>query len=349
MNFDKILIISLSLLITVGCLSGKYLTSNTPQDDETTLAFKRLTNANNWSIAKIININFEAFHTQGLLKIGNIFYVSAVEIIDRTEIYGKTDNLWDFSLTRTTGKGRGWLFKFNQDGDLLAKVELTKGDVYHPGGIDFDGQFIWVPVSEYRPNSHSNIYRVDPVSMQATLSFQVDDHIGNIIHNIDRGNFHGSSWGSRRMYLWQIQLNDQGIGEIIKQTWLPNSSHYIDYQDCHYQGTNYMLCAGLQKYQTPLGKIALGGIELIDISEDEVRLVHQLPVTEYWSANNHEVGQGSPVIDADMVVTNNPFWAESIEQSSEITEATKVMRFYFMPNQGAISRLLVYEVSAPVL
>jgi len=25
--------------------------------------------------------------------------------------------------------------------------------VYHPGGIDFDGVNIWVPVAEYRPDS----------------------------------------------------------------------------------------------------------------------------------------------------------------------------------------------------
>ncbi len=42
------------------------------------------------------------------------------------------------------------------------------GAMFHPGGIDFDGQFIWVPVGEYRPDSRSIVYRVDPVTMAAT-------------------------------------------------------------------------------------------------------------------------------------------------------------------------------------
>ena len=34
--------------------------------------------------------------------------------------------------------------------------------MYHPGGIDYDGRHIWVSVAEYRPNSRSIVYRIDP-------------------------------------------------------------------------------------------------------------------------------------------------------------------------------------------
>ena len=47
--------------------------------------------------------------------------------------------------------------------------------MYHPGGIDYDGDDIWVPVAEYRPNSRSIVYRVDPETMKATEVFRFAD------------------------------------------------------------------------------------------------------------------------------------------------------------------------------
>ena len=248
MNFHKIFSTLTVILILTGCQTNKIEQRFSTQDDETTSAFRLLTKSIHWQLTDIIEIDFQAYHTQGLVKIGDIFYVSAVEIIEKTKTFGKTDNLWDFSLTRTAGKGRGWLFKFNSRGKLLDKTELTNAEAFHPGGIDFDGQYIWVPVAEYRPNSNSDIYRIDPNTMQATLSFRVKDHIGNIIHNPARNTFHGTSWGGRRIYEWQVLIDEKGFGAIDRESWTPNSTHYVDYQDCHYKGVNYMLCGGLQKY-----------------------------------------------------------------------------------------------------
>ena len=38
--------------------------------------------------------------------------------------------------------------------------------MYHPGGIDYDGEYIWGPVAEYRPNSESIIYKVDAETLK---------------------------------------------------------------------------------------------------------------------------------------------------------------------------------------
>lgn len=291
-------------------------------DDDVTKAFKRLTKFSQWNLTNTIKLDFNAFHTQGLVKIDDYFFVSGVEIIKHVEIYGESDYLWDFSPTRTVGEGRGWLFKFDQLGALVDKVELTHGDAYHPGGIDYDGDYIWAPVSEYRPNSSTSVYRIDPNTMEAVHSFDVKDHIGNILYNTDRGTFHGSSWGARRLYQWHIEFDSKGTGEVKEQTWHANPAHYIDYQDCHYQATNYMLCAGVQKINTPLGEAEIGGVELVDISKYVSKPAHLLPVTEY--------------IDDEMVVTNNPYW---VELDGDI------MRFYFMPNNKRNADLLVYELN----
>lgn len=285
-------------------------------------AFQVLTANSEWTLKSAIKPDFEIFHTQGMVKIGDTFFVSAVEVLEPTETYANSDNLWDRSLTRTPGKGRGWLFKMDAHGRLLDKVELTNGDAYHPGGIDFDGQYIWVPVAEYRPNSASDIYRVDPATMQVTLSFHVSDHIGTITHNPDRGTFHGSSWGARRMYRWMMDLAPDGEGAIIEEVWQANPSHYIDYQDCHYQGGNRMLCGGVKNYQLPDGELSLGGIDLIDIKNAVPVAIHSLPVNIYWNK--------------DMAVTNNPFWME---------EEDGLLRFYFLPDQDGEAALLTYEVA----
>ena len=76
--------------------------------------------------------------------------------------------------------------------------------MYHPGGIDYDGKHIWVSVAEYRPNSRTVVYRVDPESMKATEVFRFPDHIGGILHNTDDKTLHGVSWGSRRFYKWTL-------------------------------------------------------------------------------------------------------------------------------------------------
>ena len=131
------------------------------RDDLTTKLFQLMGRNTIWTLVDTVTVNWPTFHTQGMVKIGETFYVSSVEVISSTVRNGTvTDALNDFSIDRSPGTGRGWLFKFNAAGQLLGQTELTDGTKYHPGGIDYDGTFIWVPVSEYRPNSKSNIYRV---------------------------------------------------------------------------------------------------------------------------------------------------------------------------------------------
>jgi len=49
----------------------------------------------------------QTFHTKGMVRIKDHFYLSAVELIEGTETYAQTDAIDDFSITRTVGKGRG--------------------------------------------------------------------------------------------------------------------------------------------------------------------------------------------------------------------------------------------------
>src|SRR4029077_12168589 len=92
---------------------------------------------------------------------GETIFVSSVEVHDRD-----------------AGKGVGHLFKINSDGALVADLKLGEGSIYHPGGIDYDGSYIWVPVAEYRPDSRSIVYRVDPDAMAPTDIMRASSWIG---------------------------------------------------------------------------------------------------------------------------------------------------------------------------
>ena len=314
------------LLSGSGGSGGSPVVEN--RDDANTALFRKLTRLSTWKLVSSVPMKgWQTFHTEGLVKIKDAFYVSAVEVtMDRVRT-GSTDALTDFSTDRTPGAGRGWLFKFDGAGNLLGKVEMTAGDAYHPGGIDFDGRWIWVPVSEYRPNSFTNFYRVDPESMKAEIAFSAPDHIGGIVHDTHTGKFHGVSWGSRRLYTWQVQAKRDGKLEIRKGSWVPNPQHYIDYQDCHLQGVSFMLCGGLNGFSTPLGSLDIGGLELVDLRAN--RPVHQIPVTTYL-----DEGKGP---NPGLAATHNAFWSEALPSGS--------MRFYFMTETDNQADLVTYDVT----
>ena len=278
---------------------------------------KLLTRGTQWKQVAAIPMQFDTQHPQGMVKIGDDFYVSSVEIRKPTTRYPQPVDGYD----RDTGEGAGHLFKFDKTGKLLADLPLGEGSAYHPGGIDYDGRYIWVPVAEYRPNSASIVYRVDPATMKATEVFRFKDHVGGIVHNTEAKTLHGVSWGSRRFY--RFTLDDQG--RVTNASVPPaelrrmNKSGYIDYQDCKYLGGNEMLCSGLNNYQVKKDgpRFPLGGFEIVDLRTDQA--IAQMPI-ELWTES------GFPM-------TQNPFWIESTATG---------LRAYFMPEDNK-STLYVYE------
>ena len=278
---------------------------------------KALTRGTQWKQVAAIPMQFDTQHPQGMVKIGDDFYVSSVEIKTPTKRFPQPVDGYD----RDTGEGAGHLFKFDKAGKLLADLPLGEGTIYHPGGIDYDGRYIWVPVAEYRPNSAAIVYRVDPATMKATEVFRYKDHIGGIVHNTDAKSLHGVSWGSRRFY--RFTLDDQGrvtnasvpAAELRKA----NRSGYIDYQDCKYLGRHEMLCSGLNNYQMKKDgpRFPLGGFEIVDLRTDQA--IAQMPI-ELWT-------------ESGLPMTQNPFWVEATSTG---------LRAYFMPEDNK-STLYVYE------
>jgi hypothetical protein len=297
------------------------------RDNETTGVFRLMGKNTIWTPVDTVAMSWQTFHTQGLIKIGATFYVSAVEVLEATVRNSTTtDSLYDFSIDRTAGAGRGWLFKFDAAGRLLGKIELTDGTKFHPGGIDYDGKYIWVPVSEYRPNSQSNIYRIDLKTFKSELVFSENDHIGGIVHDVHDGTLRGVSWGSRRLYTWELSQKGRR-SNVVSSDWVPNPQFYIDYQDCHYQGIEYMICGGVGGYSTPLGGVSFGGLDLLDLRRNSVE--HQVPVNLF-------IDEGSGP-KPTLALTNNAFWVEPCGDGS--------LRAYFMTESDNQAKLRIYDAT----
>jgi len=264
-----------------------------------------------WTQVAAIPVQFPTFHPQGMVRIGDEFFVSSVEIRAAPAPDPKQPG------GRDAGAGVGHLFRISAEGALLADLVLGEGDAYHPGGIDYDGRYIWVPVAEYRPDSRAIIYRVDPMTMTAAVVLRAADHIGAVVHDRQTGALHGVSWGARRFYDWTLSRT----GEAPAPRVFTNRSSYIDYQDCHGLPGHRMLCSGLASYRgpTPGAPFQLGGWEIVDLADH--RPVWQSPIP-LWAPSGR-------------AMTQNPFYAEATASG---------VRAWFMPDDNR-STIYVYDAA----
>ncbi len=305
-------------VVVAGCGLGLLgLSSAAPAGRLVSERFRQLTRGATWRLVSSQVLAFNTHHPQGLVKIGDTFYLSSVEVTTRTRRFPQPVD----GVDRSPGEGRGHLFKFDAAGQLQADLVLGEGSMYHPGGIDFDGRFIWAPVAEYRPNSRSIVYRVEPAAMTATEMFRYPDHIGGIVHDLDDRALHGVTWGSRRFVRWPLGARGRVLTASANRD---NPAFYVDYQDCKALGHREMLCAGVSSYSRAGQEtsFALGGLELVNLATN--RPVHQLPV-ELWA-------------DSGVPMTQNPFW---IEPSPETDGG---LRVYFLPEDRE-STLYTYDVT----
>jgi len=247
--------------------------------------FNAVTRNTDWQQTSRLKLNFPTFHTEGIAYSQDHIFLSAVQILEPTTKFPTPQGGYD----RTPGKGIGHLFVMDKAGNLQKDITLGEGDMYHPGGIDFDGTNVWVPVAQYRPDSSAIIYKVDAATLDVHKQFEVKDHFGGIVFDKQTGHLVGNTWGSRRFAEWDLQGKELSTWE--------NPNYFIDYQDCQYVPNAKMLCAGVTNLpQTPAagGTAAtyeLGGMAMIDLTSHAV--IRDVPFQK-WSTAGH-------------VATRNPF------------------------------------------
>ena len=281
----------------------------------------QLDRTSQWRAAGETLLPFETHHPPGMVRINGETFFTSVEILRPTQRYPQPVEGFD----RDAGEGRGHLFQISDAGALKSDISLGEGDIYHPGGLDFDGRWLWIPVAEYRPNSRSIIYRVDPVTLAVSEAFRVADHIGAVAVDRETHALIGVSWGGGRIYRWPLQSDGSvAPADLMAPPVGAKRAHYTDWQDCHGLADRRMLCTGLATYKRPgdTSSFSLGGVELIDLAT--LRPLWQTPV-QLWSPSGRSMLQ-------------NPAWFEPTSTG---------LRAWFMPDDDH-STLYTFDVDLPL-
>ncbi|UCF35484.1 MAG: hypothetical protein JSU96_11600 [Acidobacteriota bacterium] len=292
--WSLVILISLQSSLVAGGLPGA--------SQEARVAFP-VVPTGEWTKVDEIRLRFNTYHPQGLVKVGDRFFLTAVETVEGPQPISGGG--------RSPGRGVGHLFVFDPAGTLVESVTLGEGHHYHPGGIDFDGRFIWVPVAEYRPQSSTIIYKVSVPDLEVKEAFRVNDHIGALVAFRNEGPLLGMSWGSREFYSW-----DREGRQLSRRQ---NPGHYIEYQDCKQVDGETVLCSGLNSFVNAEGvQFDLGGLELIE--PFALRTSAQVPVGIYAADGT--------------VLTNNPF---------DFEVGASELKLYFVP-EDEDSNLFIYRI-----
>lgn len=282
-------------------------------------AFSAVDRGTTWNLADSTRLNFTTYHPQGMAVTADRIFTSSVQILEPTEKFPEPVD----GLDRTTGRGVGHLFVTDLAGNLQADVLLGEGDAYHPGGIDVasDG-WLYVPVAQYRPNSHSVLYRVNAQTLEVQRLFEVDDHVGGLLRDETTGNLVGNTWGSRTWIEWTPE------GQEISR-W-ENPDQFVDYQDCQYagelDGAGVALCGGVAGLAPAPGSTdqsapyQLGGLALVDLRSHAI--VHQVPFQQFSAVGN--VATRNPV---DVAVVGDQLVVRAAPDDGEAGRYTDLLTY----------------------
>jgi hypothetical protein len=278
----------------------------------------------------IANVTFEGdtYEPEGMVRLGRDRYiVSAGEYTAPTTPYNKTINGTD----RTAGAGFAHLIVFAGDGTRIADATLTqRGTIEYPnGGVDFDGEWTWGTIAQYRPNSTAYVYKAEPSTLAPNKVLDYNDHLGGVVRDVKGKTITALNWGSRNASTWP--LGDEGHTpcpgsvKVVR-----NPSYFVDYQDCKFLGHSalyddrpVMLCGGVATLGNGDSAYNLGGIAIVDV---EIMITLDEVVITLTSA------MGLPL-------TQNP-----IDASVEDEE----LRLYLLPDQHN-STLYVIEAQVDSL
>jgi len=222
----RVIIFNQIILVLMASAVPLVLVCNKSGENSPVDALSLLMNYESLELVDKIPLRFDAYHVQGLEVTKQYYFITSVD----------------------TEQNRGWLFKVDrQSAALNSKMELTDTNLIHPGGIQFDGRYLWVPNAVYKRESRTIVYGIDPDSLTIRRAFYVGDHIGSVAS--DGENFiYGVNWDALCFYTWDLNGN---------QTNKVDSPTSMAYQDIKYFDGK-LLCSGHR-----------GGSSVIDIIDPE--------------------------------------------------------------------------------
>jgi hypothetical protein len=218
-------------------------------NDAVTSKLLSTTDSSEWEHVASLELTFETDHPQGLIRVGERWFLSTVRIPQ-----GEPEN------PDLTVAGRGFLIEIDPNdgvGTEKARLELSDGMVYHPGGLATDGDALYVPVSEYRPDSSSHIYKVDLETFELVGDpVEFPDHLGALAVDPERQRIFGMSWAARKIYVWDYEWN------LLYMNLNPIDN--VAYQDIDFVGGNTLACGGFGTFELGDKQVPIGSLDLID-------------------------------------------------------------------------------------
>lgn len=207
-----------------------------------------LSSSTAWSLVSSTPLRFPAFHPQGLVRHGELWWLTTVDVVGV----------------------RGHLLAFDDDGAPQADLLIGDGAEFHPGGFDVADGVAHIPVAEYAPHSSTSLWRVDLDDPDPTVAFHLHDHLGAICFRPERNEHVAVTWGSREI----LRLSADGV-ELDR---VSNPSHFIDIQDNQRVGPDVLLCSGVSFPPSGESFVGIGGVGLLHL--DELAWLHQVPIVE---------------------------------------------------------------------
>jgi hypothetical protein len=152
-------------------------------------------------LVKLIDLKGTTHHVQGI------------------DLDAEGTRLWVTSVDRA-GK-KGYLHEFAlPSGELRRTVEVGAGERFHPGGMAWDGESLWIPVAEYRRESSATIQKRNAKTLELEAQFEVADHIGCVAAGPE--GLIGGNWDSRIFYVWDRS------GKLLRKVANPTPNGYQD-------------------------------------------------------------------------------------------------------------------------
>ena len=137
-------------------------------------------------------------HTQGLEIANGKYYVTARrdDVLPRRGL-----------LLRTSPTATDWDVWDITPLDAVGGVTALD----HPGGMQSDGQRLWIPLAESRRKGRS-VIRAFPIEdmspgrpLKSGFEFTVDDHIGAVAISAGRNLIFGANWDTEAVYVWDFK------------------------------------------------------------------------------------------------------------------------------------------------
>jgi hypothetical protein len=259
-----------------------------------------------WVNVANIDLPFQTYHSQGIVKIGRTFYLTAIG--------SSAGYLIEFAVERMNdiAASQARLIKEVQLADPEFKLRI------HAGGIDYDERTnrIWCPLAEKTAGTSTSILTINPSDLSYEHVGSIMDHLGTTIVDTESGRIRMIDYHTG-MYSFQLNPDGSFPAEAHTADKFVLPSEPIEYQDCKCVSVRYAVCAGHSPHR----------VDVIHFDAD----VRGNTATPYSIAARYPLG-----------ATNLGREAMTFEVLKSST-GHRFVRFYFKPDDGMSTKLRIYD------